>query len=197
MKRQKHFPSPVTTMFARKVRAGFEAQYEEWLTGISQAASVFPGNQGTTILQPGEGRDEYIAITQFDSAENLERWLCSSERSSWLEKLESITLDHEEVTSLTGMERWFTLPNRAVTQPPPRYKTAILVLTGLYPVVLLLDPVLKPLLADLPKPFAVLLSLIVSVAIMVWIVMPQLTRLLFPWLYPRHKPRLTKPKSDD
>ena len=96
-KSQKHFPSPVTTMFARRVRTGFEAQYEAWLAGIAKAGSQFPGNQGTTILRPGEGRQEYIAIAQFDSAENLERWLCSPERRSWLEKLESITLDHEEV----------------------------------------------------------------------------------------------------
>ncbi len=178
-------------MFARRVRAGFEAQYEDWLRGISQASSEFPGNQGTTVLQPSGDRDEYIAITQFDSAENLERWLCSSERGSWLAKLESITLDHEEVTSLTGMERWFTLPNRAMAQPPPRYKSAILVLLGLYPTVMLLDPVLSSLLVALPNPLRVLVSLMASVIIMVWFVMPQLTRLFFRWLYPRHKPRLT------
>lgn len=179
-------------MFARSVRAGFESQYDEWLQGISQAASGFPGSQGTTILRPAEGRTEYIAISQFSSAENLERWLCSSERSAWLEKLESITLEHEEVTSLTGMERWFTVPNRAVTQTPPRYKTAILVLLGLYPLILLLDLGLGPFLVDLPKPLQVLVSLVVSIAIMVWIVLPQLTRLFFRWLYPGHEPRLTR-----
>ena len=94
------------------------------------------------------------------------------------------------------MECWFTLPNRAVTQPPPRYKTAILVLVGLYPVVLLLNLVLRPVLAGLSNPLQVLVSLIISIPIMVWIVLPQLTRLFFRWLYPRHKPRLTRPGSD-
>ena len=113
-----------------------------------------------------------------------------------MEKLESITLDHEEVTSLTGMERWFTPPNRAVTQPPPRYKTAILVLVGLYPVVLLLGLVLRPFMAGLPYSLQVLVSLVISIPIMVWIVLPQLTRLFFRWLYPRHKPRLTRSGGD-
>ena len=178
-------PSPVTTIFAREVRAGFEAQYEEWLAGISQTSSRFTGNQGTTILRPTEGRDEYIAITQFDSAESLELWLRSTERESWLAKLESIDVCREEVLSLAGMERWFTLSGRGATRLPPRYKTATLVLLGLYPLVLLLNLVLNPVLSGLPGPLKVLASLVASVAIMVWIVLPWLTRLFSKWLHPR------------
>ncbi len=179
-------PSPVTTIFAREVRAGFEAQYEEWLAGISRTSSRFTGNQGTTILRPSEGRDEYIAITQFDSAENLELWLRSTERESWLAKLQSIDVCREEVLSLAGMERWFTLPDRGATRRlPPRYKTATLVFLGLYPLVLLLDLVLSPVLVGLPGPLQVLVSLVISVALMVWIVLPWLTRLFSGWLHPR------------
>ncbi len=147
-------PSPVTTIFAREVRASFEAQYEEWLAGISRTSSRFAGNQGTTILRPAEGRDEYIAITQFDSAENLELWLRSAERESWLAKLGAIDVCREEVLSLAGMERWFTLPGRGGTRLPPRYKTATLVLLGLYPLVLLLNLVLSPRRPAQPAPGA-------------------------------------------
>ena len=189
----KQFPSPVTTIFARRVRPGFERQYEEWLGGITRTLAQFPGNQGSTILRPGAGRTEYIAIVQFDSAENLERWLVSEERADWLAKLESITLDSEEVSSLTGMERWFTLPDRSVTQAPPKYKSATLLLLGLYPLVLVLSPLLQPLIGSWPSALQILVSLVVSIPLMVWIVMPQLTRLFFGWLYPEHKPsRLTR-----
>ncbi len=182
-------PSPVTTIFAREVRTGFEVQYEEWLAGISRTSSRFTGNQGTTILRPTEGRDEYIAITQFDSAENLELWLHSTEREGWLAKLQSIDVCREEVLSLAGMERWFTLPGRGATRLPPRYKTATLVLLGLYPLVLLLNLVLNPVLSGLPGPLKVLASLVASVAIMVWIVLPRLTRLFSGWLHPRRDSR--------
>ncbi len=192
MTKPKQFPCPVTTMFARRVRPGFESQYEEWLAGITRTADGFPGNQGSTILRPGAGRTEYVAIIQFDSAQNLERWLVSGERADWLTKLESITLDSEEVSSLTGMERWFTLPDRSVTQAPPKYKSAILVLLGLYPLVLLLNPLLRLLIGSWPAALLMLVSLVVSVPLMVWVVMPLLTRLFFRWLYPEHKPsRLT------
>lgn len=188
----KQFPCPVTTMFSRRVKPGFEGQYEEWLKSINQAAAGFSGSQGTTVLRPGAGRGEYVAIVQFDSAQNLERWLVSRERADFLTKLESITLDSEEVSSLTGMERWFTLPDRSVTQAPPKYKSAFLVLLGLYPLVLILNPLLAPLVGSWPAALRVLLSLAISVPLMVWVVMPQLTRLFFGWLYPEHKPsRLT------
>lgn len=189
----KQFPCPVTTVFARRVRPGFEAQYEEWLKGITRSSAGYPGSQGTTILRPGSDRTEYIAISQFDSAQHLERWMVSDERAQWLAKLESITLDSEEVSSLTGMERWFTLPDRAVSQAPPKYKSAILVLIGLYPLVLFLTPVLQTVIGAWPNALRVLVSLVVSIALMVWVVMPQLTRLLFGWLYPEEQPREQTP----
>ena len=119
--------------------------------------------------------------------------MVSEERADWLAKLESITLDSEEVSSLTGMERWFTLPDRSVTQAPPKYKSATLLLLGLYPLVLVLGPLLQPLIGSWPSALQILVSLVVSIPLMVWIVMPQLTRLFFGWLYPEHRPsRLTR-----
>jgi antibiotic biosynthesis monooxygenase (ABM) superfamily enzyme len=182
----KQFPCPVTTVFSRRVRPGSESQYEEWLKGITQSSAGYEGSQGTTILRPGADRSEYIAIAQFDSAQNLERWMVSPERGDWLEKLESITLDSEEVSSLTGMERWFTLPDRSVSQAPPKYKSAALVVLGLYPLVLLLAPLLRSFFGSWPGFLQVLISLLISVSLMVWIVLPRLTRLFFGWLYPEH-----------
>lgn len=187
--------APVATIFARQVRAGLEPRYEEWLDGIAQATSRFAGSQGTTILRPKEGREEYIAIAQFDTAENLERWLESDERERWLGKLRSIDVCREEVLSLAGMERWFTLPGWGSRAMPPRYKTAFLILLGLYPLVLLLDLVLGPLLVGLPKPLRLLASQIVSIAIMVWIVLPWLTRTFSAWLHPSRQTDTGSAKS--
>jgi antibiotic biosynthesis monooxygenase (ABM) superfamily enzyme len=183
----KTFPCPVTTIFARKVRPGEEQRYETWLAGIAEASSHFAGAQGTTILRPGEGRSEYVAVVQFDCAANLERWMISPERAHWLEALEDITLDAEEVSSLTGMERWFTLPDRSVSQAPPKWKSGLLVLLGLYPLVLLITPLMQRVAGEWPGPLRVLFSLTVSVSIMVFFVMPQLSRVFFRWLYPEPK----------
>jgi antibiotic biosynthesis monooxygenase (ABM) superfamily enzyme len=178
----------VTTIFARVVRPGNENQYEDWLAGISRTSSGFAGNRGTTILRPADGRKEYVAITQFDTQHQLDEWLKSAERGNWLAKLESIDICSQQVMSLAGMERWFTLPSTSADHMPPPYKTAMLILLGLYPLVLVLDVVLSPFLAGLPGPLQVLISLMVSVAMMVWIVLPRLTQLFSGWLHPKPKP---------
>lgn len=178
----------VTTIFARLVRPGNEARYEEWLRGISRSSAEFEGSGGTTILLPTSGRKEYVAITQFDNQDHLDKWLESEERAKWLSKLESIDICSQEVMSLGGMERWFTLADMSTELMPPRYKTAVLVLLGLYPLVLLLGLVLNPFLAGLPSALQVLISLMVSVILMVWIVLPLLTRLFSGWLHPRPRP---------
>ena len=184
--------APVTAVFTRRVRAGSEARYEDWLTGIAQAAARFPGSQGTTILRPTEGGSEYVAITQFETAESLEAWLGSADRKSSMKGLRAIDICYEDVSTLAGMERWFTL-SRSERALPPRYKTVALVLLGLYPLVLALDVVLGPLLSGLPRAVGLLASLLVSVSIMVGGVLPLLTRMFRGWLHPcasQGKPRV-------
>ena len=51
-------------------------------------------------------------------------------------------------------------------------------------------------MAGLPNPLQVLVSLMISIPIMIWVVLPQLTRLFCRWLYPGHKPRLTRTGSE-
>lgn len=177
-------PCPVATIFARRIRPGAEARYEEWLSEVSRVSATFAGSHGTTILKPADGREDYIAITHFDSPENMQAWLDSPERRRCLEQLASIAVVREEVRSLAGLERWFTLPGSGADSQPPRYKTAVLVLLGLYPVVMLLSLVLDPLLAGVPWVLRVLASLAVSVALMVWVVLPVLTRWFSWWLHP-------------
>ncbi|MFT5287828.1 MAG: antibiotic biosynthesis monooxygenase (ABM) superfamily enzyme [Planctomycetota bacterium] len=179
--------NPITTVFARVVQKGSETLYEAWLKDVRAAASTFIGYRGMTVLVPTASREEYTAITHFDSETDADRWLCSDERRSWLEKLGTISIEREEITSLTGMERWFTLPGCTVSEPPPQYKTAIMILVGLYPISLTMEYALKPVLVELPVTMRLLVALIVSVSIMVWGVMPLLTRIFYQWLYPRDK----------
>ena len=172
----------VATLFSRRVQSGFEERYEEWLAGISTASKSFPGNLGTTIVRPSGDRREYVTIIHFEDSTRLEGWLESAERSAWLEKLEQIPVEFEEVRPLTGLESCFVLPGESAPMTPPRYKTAILVFLGLYPLVLSLGVLMEPLVSSLPRPLGVFLSLTVSVPLMVYFVLPTLTRWFKSWL---------------
>lgn len=183
-------PCPVTTLFARRVRRGHEAQYERWLEGVAEAAAAFEGYRGTTTLKPSGqapagAHDEYLAMLHFDSAACRDRWLDSAEHRRWLRLLEAIPVEHEEVCTHSGLQRWFTRPS---TPAPADYKIAALILLGLYPLVLLLDVALGPLTKQLPPALAALIGLLISVPAMVWIVLPLLSKLFARWLYPRPRP---------
>src|SRR5262245_32409243 len=44
---------PVTVVIRNRVRPGKEAEFEDWLRGITQAASQFDGYLGFNVVRPG------------------------------------------------------------------------------------------------------------------------------------------------
>ena len=66
---------PVTVSVSRKVIAGKEKEYEQWLGGISKAGAKYPGHLGVNVLRPCSAtKGEYVVIYRFDSYENARRW---------------------------------------------------------------------------------------------------------------------------
>ena len=45
---------PVTAVASRRVKAGREREFEEWVTGIPAAANGFRGYLGSEVLRPGD-----------------------------------------------------------------------------------------------------------------------------------------------
>ncbi len=81
----------------------------------------------------------------------------------------------------TGFGTWVA-GQTADGTPVPHWKSFLLVLLGLYPVVMLLTIVVSPRTVDLGTAFAMLVGNILSVATLEWLVMPLLNRTLAPWL---------------
>jgi len=180
-----HFPCQVTTMVTRRVKPGCEEAYANGLREAAGEARAFDGHQGVTILGPhGDAPAEITAIFTFDSAANLERWMTSAERRRWLERARELTVDDGDVESLTGLEPWFTLPNRVVNHPPARWKMALLTALGVYPMLLVLGALLDPLVGQWPMAVRLAASLVLGIPLMTWAIMPGLSRLFFGWLYP-------------
>ena len=180
-----HFPCQVTTMVTRRVVPGREDEYADGLREVAQVARGFDGHQGVTILGPHGGPPtEFTASFTFDSSVNLERWMTSDERRQWLARARELTVDDEDIESLTGLEPWFTLPNRVVNRPPARWKMALLTTLGVYPMLLVLGVVLHPFVGQWPVALRLGASLVLGIPLMTWVIMPGLSRLFFGWLYP-------------
>src|SRR5262245_50338079 len=78
---------PLTMVVARRIKAGCEAAYEEWVHGVLAVAESFPGHEGATLLRPGAVEDrEYVLVIRWATFEDLRRWQESPERSDWLRR---------------------------------------------------------------------------------------------------------------
>jgi uncharacterized protein len=175
---------PVTTTVTRRVKPGHEAAYEAVLEGIIAAASRFPGHLGVEVFRPTGPGGVYRIVYRFDSGAHLRDWLDSEERAAWLERAEPHAAGPIRRQFLTGLESWFTLPTDPGAPPPPPYKMALLTWLTIFPVITLVILALDPLLEGLALVPRLAITTAVTVPLMTWVVMPRVTRVLRPWLYP-------------
>jgi uncharacterized protein len=177
---------PVTAVISQPVKRQYQAEYERWMQGITEAARQFPGHSGVTVIRPEAGIcANFVVILKFDCYAHLQGWLESPIRQQWLDKAKPFLPKPEKVDILTGFETWFTLPGRSVQGSPPRYKMAILTTFAVFAAVQILTPILLPLLVQvLPRLVAALIVTYLVVLLLTYGVMPRLTKLFRRWLYP-------------
>ena len=175
----------VTVVVRRRVRADMVDSFEEWLRGITKAAAGFEGHAGALVLRPEDpAYEDYVIVFRYATVEQLARWERSEERAAWLARADAFTIGTPRVDRLTGLEYWFQLPGHAAHKPPPRYKMAAVTVLAIYPLVLVVVPLLAGWFARFPRPLAILLTSMILVALMTWAIMPALTRLFARWLFP-------------
>lgn len=184
---------PVTVVISRQVKPGCEIAFEEFISGITAAAMTFEGHLGTNIFRPSNPNEtEYRIIFKFARASNLRIWEESECRRQWLARAESLTLGSPKIEILTGLETWFTLPTSKPIVPPPRYKMAVLTWLAIFPLINIINLLFASVLNQLPPLLRSLVLTVILVLLMTYVVMPRITRLFAPWLYPKRVNRTNK-----
>ncbi|MGG6241663.1 antibiotic biosynthesis monooxygenase [Nodosilinea sp. AN01ver1] len=168
---------------ARRVRPGCEADFEAAIRGVSLAASTFPGYVGSEVFYPPTRRGEWQLILRFDTPAHRQEWENSPICQGWIARADALT-EPPQVSRVNGLEAWFALPELPYTAPPPQWKTMVVSAVGLYPIILVLPTLLRPATNGLPIWLATLVNISIMMPLMTWMIMPQVTRLFKPWLYP-------------
>lgn len=181
---------PVTVSIARTVQPGHHRQFAAWAHAGQQLAREWPGYLGSGWVRTGPDSDEWHVMYRFSNAQTLQNWDNSQERRWWIasggDLMEITRVEHR-----TGIEGWFdnagdvkiSVPETVV---PPRWKQAVSIFLPFFPLSLLANVLLRPVTADWPLVWAVLLNVCILTPIMTYLFLPLSTRLLRPWL---HKPR--------
>lgn len=174
----------VTEVIFSKIKSGKEDDYRKWAARMQAAQAKSPGYKGMYFQPASEPGGIWTTIIRFDTAAHLEEWMASPSRKEMLSE-SSDFVEHEQLTRLaTSFPGW--VPVDPMTgEGPPNWKTAMLVLLGLFPIVMLELRFLNPIFASWGwnSSFATFIGNAVSVALTSFATMPLFVAWFGWWLF--------------
>ena len=170
----------------RTARPGCEAAFEQALHQFVQKSLALPGQKGVHVIRPAPGSDsrQYGIIRTFVDDEAVAAFRASPEYREWAGIVPGLTEGDSQVEELSGLESWFTLANKPL-QPLPAWKMAVATYLGVVPVIMFLSLTLGRLIQNWNFVLNNLVFNAFVVALLTWVVMPLITRVLRGWLYPQ------------
>jgi uncharacterized protein len=183
----------VTQVILSKVKPGMEDVYRAWAARIQQAQSQYPGYRGMYLQPPAFNGSHWTTLLRFDTTEHLEAWLAAPERATLLQEAKAFIENEELMRLATSFPGWVPI-NPVTGKGPPDWKTALLVLLGLYPIVVIELRFLNPFLRGLNSSLATFIGNAISVAGTTFITMPLFVRAFAWWLFvDKNSPKRTTP----
>ncbi|MCW2688140.1 MAG: hypothetical protein JWR37_3030 [Mycobacterium sp.] len=174
----------VTVVVTHRVSQENVEDFLAWQERLRVAESTFNGFRGTELFRPVEGvQDEWTALYRYENADDLDKWLMSSERQQLLSEGAKFS-DFHSRTIDNSFGSWFAFDEHGNQAPPPsETKSAVAVWVGLYPTVVLLSLALSPL--GMPLWLSLLVGNLLSSFLMSFVTMPYYVNpLLKHWLRP-------------
>jgi hypothetical protein len=172
----------VKVVWEWRVQPGVQDRFTKWLEQLVAAATTAPGFEGSSVFS---AQHDWLLLLRFARHADLVSWRDSPAAIAMFAASASLASRAEQPQQRTGLETWFVLPGQTAVSPPPRWKMALMTWLALLPQVIILALVMP---ASIPFPLNVALSTAIPVAMLTWVVMPRLTKLLYRWLYREPRP---------
>lgn len=171
---------PIHVAITRRVREGKEKEFQESLRQFLGQSFIHGGVHGAgmmTNLPNAHARDVGILRTFIDEQER-DAFYASDLYKNWEEYASTLTEGETIHRDLHGLEAWFRAPGA-----PPRWKMAVATLAGVYPTSLFLALTIGDLIHPLPVYIRSFVMAAAMVGLLTWVVMPNVIKLLKPWLH--------------
>jgi len=176
----------VSALISARVAPELEREFLAWQRSIAATESRFDGFVGHKVERPIPGvQDDWVVLLSFDTDEHLDAWLASPERAALLAAGERFTRDLRLVRSSYGFGFWSG--DAPAAAPEPVFKSNLLVLLMLYPVVFAWGFfIADPLFATHGVPFwlSLFIGNVVSTQLLGWWLVPWAFRRFRWWLRP-------------
>jgi uncharacterized protein len=180
-----------TVVVSHPVAAERETEFIAWQDRMTEVERTFRGFRGSGLHRPIPGvQSDWTIVYSFASAEHLDHWLESPQRKALLEEAPDFR-DFEVHRIANPYGSWFPPSRTGEEGGPASWKTALSVLVGLYPTVVILTVVIAEIWPGAQLWISLLVGNILSVSLLTWVVMPVVTRALGFWMRsgPRPDPR--------
>ena len=175
----------VATAIVTEVKPGMEDHYFAWETKIQSAQASFPGYRGAYLQPPPPGqKGQWSTLLRFDKPETLEKWFASEQRKELLNETNQIVAATHFQSMSNSFPGWFPV-DKETGEGPPNWKTSMLVLLGLFPVVMLEIRFLAPLETGMNPSLSSFINLVISVIATTWGTMPVFINSFTWWLFPK------------
>ncbi|ANY07752.1 antibiotic biosynthesis monooxygenase [Pseudonocardia sp. HH130630-07] len=174
----------VTVIATRTARPGHEQGLAADLQRVCDALGRRPGIRGTALLVPDEPDRGAVLVYRFASRRTCGAWHESVEHRRLVELSAGFTDAAPHERDADAQDAWFAGRDGRVVRPPRRWKTWIVSSVAIWCLITAITLAAGPWLAVLPAPLRFALLVPVMGALLTWLVMPALARLLTGWLYP-------------
>lgn len=181
------------TSVARRIAPGREHEFLAWTDAGIALARTYRGFLGGGWVRSADDPELYFVIYRFASDEELDDWQRSRVRKHWLERCEGLAVE-TATHRLSGIEGWFSPQSDGagpvaapVAKVPPRWKQAVAIWLGFFPLSLLINFLVLPHLTFLPAHGwglvgRTLIATLINTPLMVLLVLPWVTARIKPWL---------------
>lgn len=179
-------PPPGIAVILHRVSPQREVAFKAAENELLQASKEFPGFTSAVLVRPTISDGPWVSATIFSSEANLQGWMTSPARAALLPRLrEQLSTDFVTYTRHTPFGSIVRFDGNSA-QVTPDWKTAMIVLLVLFPMVMLLTRFFGPAVEGLGlnPGLTTWFSNVVSVALLTWVFMPWATKVFAWWLDP-------------
>ncbi|MBX9670148.1 MAG: hypothetical protein K2X93_21285, partial [Candidatus Obscuribacterales bacterium] len=174
----------VATAIITEVKAETQEEYFAWECKIQTAQAQFPGYHGIYVEPPLPDRPgQWTTLLRFESPVAIENWFASPQRQTLVAEGRKFVKGTKFQQMTSSFPGWFPV-DQLTGKGPPNWKSALLVMLGLYPIVMLEIFVLSPFEVTWNSALKTFINLTLSVAFTTWVSMPLFIKKFGWWLLP-------------
>jgi antibiotic biosynthesis monooxygenase (ABM) superfamily enzyme len=158
--------------------------FKKWEKKIQLAQAKFPGYKGTYWQPPVlENGTQFTTLLRFETPDALEQWMESAERKQLLNDVNKIVASTKFSSLTSSFPGWFPADPETGEQPP-NWKTSLLVLAALYPIIMFCIRCVGPFFSSSNFALYNFVSTVINMVLVTWVCLPILIKLFTKWLFP-------------